>query len=112
MIDGGNTRKSQDTKKNAADFVDWKFYKDYGLDTIELDAMIASHCDIDHYGGLSDLLDVSPIDQSDAKSITIDSFYHAGLSHWLKNGKLALVPILKMLQNPIGLNYWKIELMH
>jgi beta-lactamase superfamily II metal-dependent hydrolase len=90
MIDGGNPRKYQDTKKNAADFVDWKFYKDYGLDTIELDAMIASHCDMDHYGGLSDLLDVTQIEELDAKSITIESFYHAGLSHWLKNGKASL----------------------
>lgn len=90
MIDGGNPRKYQDTKKNAADFVDWKFKKDYGLDAIELDAMIDSHCDIDHYGGLSDLLDVSQINELDAKSISVESFYHAGLSHWLKNGNESL----------------------
>ena len=31
MIDGGYKRFSQPTRKNAADFVDWKFAKDYGL---------------------------------------------------------------------------------
>ncbi len=90
MIDGGNPRKYQDTKKNAADFVDWKFKKDYGLDHIDLDVMIASHCDIDHYGGLNDLLDVAQTEELDTKSISVESFYHAGLSHWLKNGKPGL----------------------
>lgn len=90
MIDGGNGREKQDTKKNAADFVDWKFCKDYGIKSIELDAMLASHCDYDHYGGLSDLLDVTKIDQLDAKTITVNNFYHAGLSHWDDNGKDSL----------------------
>lgn len=90
MIDGGNVRQSQDTKKNAADFVDWKFYKDYGMASIELDAMLASHCDYDHYGGLADLLDINQIDEMDAKKTTVNHFYHAGLSHWDDNGKDSL----------------------
>lgn len=61
MIDGGYARAKQSTGKNAADFVDWKFFKDYGADNIRLDAMIASHNDTDHYGGLADLLDVRQI---------------------------------------------------
>lgn len=52
LIDGGYKRSAQSTGKNAADFVDWKFAKDYGEAKITLDAMIASHCDADHYGGL------------------------------------------------------------
>lgn len=82
MIDGGFPRSSQDTGKNAADFVDWKFFKDYGKDRIDLDAMLVSHCDADHYGGLWDLLDVKHIAELDAEGVRVDSFYHAGLSWW------------------------------
>ena len=41
LIDGGYNRAKQPTGKNAADFVDWKFAKDYGKQKIKLDAMIA-----------------------------------------------------------------------
>ena len=67
MIDGGYKRASQPTGKNAADFVDWKFAKDYGRQQIHLDAMLASHNDADHYGGLSDLLNVQAINELDAQ---------------------------------------------
>jgi len=89
LIDGGWPRKSQPTGKNAADFVDWKFVRDYESPdkAIELDAMICSHNDQDHYGGLSDLLD--PEQQHDgtereldARKVFVERFYHAGLSWW------------------------------
>lgn len=83
MLDGGFDRSKQPTGKNAADFVDWKFAKDYGLDQIHLDAMIASHNDADHYGGLSDLLDVAQNVELDAKDVRVDVFYHAGVSWWV-----------------------------
>lgn len=83
MIDGGYKRKSQPSGKNAADFVDWKFSKDYGQDQIHLDAILASHNDADHYGGLSDLLDVAQSAELDAQSIRVDAFYHAGISWWI-----------------------------
>lgn len=82
LIDGGWPRRSQPTSKNAADFVDWKFVKDYGQSEIHIDALICSHNDQDHYGGLADLLDVDQSDELDAKSVTVDRFYHAGLSWW------------------------------
>jgi len=84
MMDGGYPRSVQDTGKNAADFVDWKFFKDYGMSTIELDAMIASHCDADHYGGLHDLLDVQQEQELGASDVRVEAFYHAGLSWWKK----------------------------
>jgi hypothetical protein len=50
--------------------------------------MLASHCDGDHYGGLWDLLDVKQIKELDCTGVTVDTFYHAGLSWWKKpNGK-------------------------
>jgi beta-lactamase superfamily II metal-dependent hydrolase len=90
MIDGGFPRSYQDTGKNAADFVDWKFAKDYGKTTIKLDAMLASHCDADHYGGLRDLLDVAQKDELDATGVSVEAFFHAGLSWWKKEGGKSL----------------------
>lgn len=82
MLDGGYPRANQDTGKNAADFVDWKFAKDYGMSRIELDAMLISHCDADHYGGLDDLLDVSQKGELDADGVSVEAFYHSGLAWW------------------------------
>lgn len=82
LIDGGYPRAQQPTGKSAADFVDWKFVKDYGSKTIELDAMIASHNDYDHYGGLDDLLDVAQSDELDARDVRVECFHHAGVSWW------------------------------
>ena len=82
LIDGGFPRAKQPSGKSAADFVDWKFVKDYGLDTVALDALIASHNDQDHYGGLADLLDLTQADDLDADHVTVEAAYHAGLSWW------------------------------
>jgi hypothetical protein len=86
MIDGGYKRAAQPTGKNAADFVDWKFAKDYGLGRIQLDAMLASHNDADHYGGLWDLLNVEESAELDAQDVRVDAFYHAGVAWWTKPG--------------------------
>jgi beta-lactamase superfamily II metal-dependent hydrolase len=84
LIDGGYTRAKQPTGKSAADFVDWKFFKDYGLARIKLDAIIASHCDADHYGGLWDLLRTGEdaARELDCAGADIGAFFHAGVSWW------------------------------
>jgi beta-lactamase superfamily II metal-dependent hydrolase len=89
LIDGGWPRKSQPTGKNASDFVDWKFNRDYGSKRISLDAMICSHNDQDHYGGLWDLLDPAQYASGDGVArefgcdgVSVENFYHAGLSWW------------------------------
>ena len=92
LIDGGWPRKSQPTGKNAADFVDWKFKKDYEGDTIELDAVICSHNDQDHYGGLWDLLDEKQKPELDTEKVCVEAFYHAGLSWWKTAGGRTLGP--------------------
>ncbi len=82
LIDAGYNRAKQPTGKNAADFVDWKFVKDYGKNLIEIDVMIASHNDADHYGGLWDLLDPTHTsrEELDADGVRIENFYHAGVA--------------------------------
>lgn len=93
MVDGGNIRRNQNGGKNAADFVDWKFFKDYTSEDdrgdpneveIQLDAMIASHNDIDHFGGLWDLIqkDERNLAELDCSGVTVEAVYHAGLSWW------------------------------
>jgi beta-lactamase superfamily II metal-dependent hydrolase len=92
MVDGGLERTRQQTGKSAADFVDWKFNKDYLLwgerddadkNMIRLDAMIASHGDWDHYGGLRDLIDRDTRDYANelgSFGVTVEAFYHPGLA--------------------------------
>ena len=82
MVDGGLRRTLQNTRKSAADFVDWKFYKDYAEDRITLDAVIASHCDADHYGGLADLLAIDTEDELDCSDVRVKGIYHAGIGWW------------------------------
>jgi beta-lactamase superfamily II metal-dependent hydrolase len=82
MVDGGLRRQKQDTGKSAADFVDWKFFKDYAEDRIVLDALIASHCDADHYGGLTDLLEVDETNELDCEEVRVKAVYHAGVGWW------------------------------
>ena len=97
LVDGGYIRERQPTGKSAADFVDWKFVRDYGEKRIRLDAMIASHCDADHYGGLWDLLsqDFEDTRELDAEGVDVDVLYHAGVSWWVdpESGKRHLGPV-------------------
>jgi beta-lactamase superfamily II metal-dependent hydrolase len=90
VIDGGDLRTWQQTGKNAADFIDWKFFKDYrffnerdiNTTLMHLDALIVSHADRDHYGGLHDLVKAMPGGEEDdlnCAGITVENFYHPGL---------------------------------
>jgi hypothetical protein len=84
LVDGGLERSKQLTGKNAADFVDWKFYKDYGDYRVRLDSLMASHSDNDHYGGLHDLVrgDFLADRELDCLGVEVDTFHHPGLSRW------------------------------
>jgi beta-lactamase superfamily II metal-dependent hydrolase len=85
LLDGGYKRTLQPTGKSAADFVDWKFVKDYEKTSVDLDAVIASHNDADHYGGLWDLFtpdEPGGVDNLDAVGVNVGAFYHAGVGWW------------------------------
>jgi len=84
LIDGGLQRKDQQTGKNAADFIDWKFFMDYGDFRIRLDSLMASHSDMDHFGGLHDLVrtDEWSMRELDCLGTDIKTFHHPGLSRW------------------------------
>jgi len=86
VIDGGFPRAFQDTGRNAADFVDWKFARDYGRRVLEIDALVCSRCDADHYGALLDLLDAAALDDLDAAGVRVERFLHTGLGWWTGPG--------------------------
>lgn len=84
LVDGGLERAKQQTGKNAADFVDWKFFYDYGHFEIQIDSLTASHSDNDHYGGLHDLVRLTSVAERelDCRRTRITTFHHPGLSRW------------------------------
>jgi hypothetical protein len=77
LIDGGLERSKQLTGKNAADFVDWKFFYDYGDHRVRLNAMMASHSDNDHYGGLHDLVKDTAAADRELDCLGVDIALHA-----------------------------------
>lgn len=84
LLDGGFLRLRQPTRKSVADFVDWKFFEDYGDFRVRLDELIVSHPDLDHYGGLDDLLSqaVAAKAELDCVGVDVGAFYHPGVSWW------------------------------
>jgi beta-lactamase superfamily II metal-dependent hydrolase len=92
FIDGGWPRRGQPSGKNAADFVDWKFSQDYGRDRMDLDAVICSHNDQDHYGGLWDLFNPTEAAQLriPTSRVFVEQFLHAGVSWWTLDGRRSL----------------------
>ncbi len=92
LIDGGYIRRKQITKRNAADFVDWKFDRDYGQSRIRLDAIISSHNDEDHYGGLWDIINPNEVHELNLRIVEISKYYYAGINWYEKDGKRNLGP--------------------
>lgn len=92
LIDGGYMRQKQITKRNAADFVDWKFDRDYGMPKIVLDVMMSSHNDEDHYGGLWDIINPNETKELNLTTVEINKFYYAGINWFEKDNKRNLGP--------------------
>ena len=72
--------------------MDWKFAQDYRRDRIDLDAVICSHNDQDHYGGLWDLFNPGEVEQLQIPTsrIFVERFLHAGVSWWTLDGRRSL----------------------
>ena len=92
MIDGEYIRRKLVTKRNAADFIDWKFARDYGKTKITIDAMMASHNDEDHYGGLWDMINPNETNELQLTKVEVKNFYYAGINWFVKGGKRSLGP--------------------
>ncbi|MGZ8511318.1 MAG: ComEC/Rec2 family competence protein [Chitinophagaceae bacterium] len=92
LIDGGYIRRKQVTRRNAADFVDWKFDRDYSKKKISLDVMMSSHNDEDHYGGLWDIINPAETNELKLTSVEVKDFYYAGINWFEKDTKRNLGP--------------------
>ncbi|HSR41593.1 MAG TPA: MBL fold metallo-hydrolase, partial [Longimicrobiales bacterium] len=82
LVDAGVANRSQMTGKGAANFLRWKFQEALQRETVELENVILSHPDYDHYGGLLDLFrgEVSRPDRT--FPVRVGTFYHPGLGRF------------------------------
>src|SRR5262245_39514310 len=63
------------------------------MDHIRLDALISSHCDADHYGGLWDLINPQETHELDLTDVRVDRFFHAGVCWFTDGEKRFLGPV-------------------
>ena len=87
LIDAGVTNERQMTKKGAANFVRWKFLEELRRDKIELENLILSHPDFDHFGGMINLLSGRLRGHEDFE-VEVNHFYHNGLGRFKNSPKL------------------------
>jgi len=87
LIDAGVENARQMTGKGAANFIRWKFRKDLER-TVELETVILSHPDYDHYGGLINLLSGDLDDGEPPLEVSVRSFYHTGMGRFLGDDPL------------------------
>lgn len=82
LVDAGAPNASQMTGKGAANFIRWKFLDDLERDGVELENVVLSHPDYDHYGGLLDLFrgEISRPDRT--FPVEVGTFYHPGLGRF------------------------------
>jgi hypothetical protein len=79
--------RDQMTRKGAANFLYWKFYRDLLQDGISLRNIVVTHFDYDHYGGLLDLLSQKLYDGTIFR-LTVDNLYHGGIGRFKQKPSL------------------------
>lgn len=86
LIDAGRRNSDQQLKKGAPNFLYWKFFKDLGRDKIELENLILTHPDLDHFGGMIDLfggkLEALGSLPERPFALEVENFYHCGLGRF------------------------------
>lgn len=81
LVDGGVAAERQMTRKGAANFLRWKFLDDLGRDAVDLETMILTHGDEDHYGGLVNVL-TGRVPLRDPFPVRVARFYHNGIANF------------------------------
>jgi beta-lactamase superfamily II metal-dependent hydrolase len=87
LVDAGVPAAQQMTKKGAANFVRWKFVDDLGRGKVQLENVIVSHPDFDHYGGLLDLL-AGRLHDGRTFPVEVANLYHSGMGRFAAAPKL------------------------
>jgi len=87
LIDAGTKNSKQMTGKGAANFIRYKFLADLRRDKVELENLILSHPDLDHFGGMIDLLG-GDLGNTPPFETEIKNFYHNGMGRFKSSPKL------------------------
>ncbi len=87
VVDGGVANRSQMTRKGAANFIRWKFITDLRRDAVELETVILSHPDYDHYGGLVDLFR-GRLEDGRTFQVRFARFFHNGIGRFARSPSL------------------------
>jgi beta-lactamase superfamily II metal-dependent hydrolase len=85
LIDAGNTSANQQLNKGAPNFIGWKFRNGLGRDTVSFENVMFTHADLDHFGGLIDVLNrnFGPVDEEHPPlKLEVQNFYHPGIAKW------------------------------
>jgi hypothetical protein len=83
LIDAGTTNSRQPSGRGAANFVRFKFIEDLRMDKVQLENLILTHPDLDHYGGMIDLLS-GKLDGWPEFEVNVSNFYHNGMGKFTK----------------------------
>jgi beta-lactamase superfamily II metal-dependent hydrolase len=85
LIDAGNTSANQQLNKGAPNFIGWKFRKGLERDTVSLENVMFTHADLDHFGGLIDVLggNFGTVDATHPPlALEVENFFHPGMAKW------------------------------
>jgi beta-lactamase superfamily II metal-dependent hydrolase len=90
LIDAGTTNAKQMLGKGAPNFIRWKFRKDLRKRKVQLENVVVSHHDLDHFGGVASLLggDFGRHDDESPITVEVESLYHPGLARYRAQPKL------------------------
>ena len=93
LIDAGVSNEKQQTRKGAANFLRWKFLSDLRKRKVDLENVIISHPDSDHFGGLLNLLGgILPAygiyNRDRTFNVSVKNFYHNGMGRFKTGAKL------------------------
>lgn len=87
VVDAGVSNSAQMTKKGAANFIRWKFQTDLGRPGVNLESVMISHPDFDHYGGVIDLLS-GKLHDGRQFNISVKHFWHSGMGRFANGERL------------------------
>ena len=92
LVDGGPPKSKALLGKNARRFLAWKFARDLGQATVALDTVVLSHSDLDHFGGLTEILtsDFEPGPGETPLSTTVERFLNAGVAKYADGDELGV----------------------
>jgi beta-lactamase superfamily II metal-dependent hydrolase len=86
LIDGGPPRSDSLLGEGARNFLAWKFGGELGLQAVPLQTVFLSHSDLDHFGGLTEILrsEYPPNPKTGENTLvtTVEHFLHAGVAKY------------------------------